>query len=220
MSSDAWIWLGRNFPQVSHWFTIHVVAFQSGSSFSFLCIAKGRNSTKRRSNKAAILHYSPRFELLTLPYPQLSISIHNCPLICLLDMDSVTAQQIGLGILGLGLGSLALDWSTVAGFLGSPLATPGFAIVNNLVGFILVVYVVLPFAYWNNLYDAKWFPIIPPHLFDANGNLYNTSAVVIEKTFEFNKQGYDTYSKVPLTYDLSFATLAATISHVALFHRR
>lgn len=135
-------------------------------------------------------------------------------------MDSVTAQQIGLGILGLGLGSLALDWSTVAGFLGSPSATPGFAIVNILVGFILVVYVVLPFAYLSNLYNAKRFPIIPPHSFDANGNLYNTSAVVIEKTFEFNKQGYDTYSKVPLTYDLSFATLAATISHVALFHRR
>ncbi|CAN1351323.1 Oligopeptide transporter 8 [Linum perenne] len=38
--------------------------------------------------------------------------------------DSITAQQIGSGLNGLGVGSFGLDWSTVAGFLGSPLATP------------------------------------------------------------------------------------------------
>lgn len=153
-------------------------------------------------------------------------SITALSFVCWIWKDSVTAQQIGSGLHGIGLGSFALDWSTVAAFLGSPLATPGFAIVNILVGFILVVYVVLPIAYWNNFYDAKRFPIISSHVFDANGNPYNTSAVLIEKTFEFNQQGYDSYSKVHLSiffalvYGLSFATLAATISHVALFHGR
>lgn len=153
-------------------------------------------------------------------------SITALSFVCWIWKDSVTAQQIGSGLHGIGLGSFALDWSTVASFLGSPLATPGFAIVNILVGFILVVYVVLPIAYWNNFYDAKRFPIISSHVFDANGNPYNTSAVLIEKTFEFNQQGYDSYSKVHLSiffalvYGLSFATLAATISHVALFHGR
>ncbi|KZV37035.1 hypothetical protein F511_11981, partial [Dorcoceras hygrometricum] len=62
------------------------------------------------------------------------------------------------------------------------------------------------------------------HVFDSSGAPYNISAILTEKTFEFNSQGYDSYSKVYLsivfvfTYGLSFATLAATLSHVALFY--
>ncbi|GFP93471.1 oligopeptide transporter 5 [Phtheirospermum japonicum] len=151
-------------------------------------------------------------------------SITALSFVCWIWKDSVTAQQLGSGLHGLGLGSFAFDWSTVAGFLGSPLATPGFAIVNMLVGFVLVVYVMLPIAYWTNSYDAKKFPIISSHVFDANGEAYNISAILIEKTFEFNRVGYDDYSKVNLSvffvlaYGLSFASLAATVSHVALFH--
>ncbi|KAL6546883.1 OPT superfamily [Orobanche minor] len=153
-------------------------------------------------------------------------SITALSFVCWIWKDSVTAQQIGSGLHGLGLGSFAFDWSTVAGFLGSPLATPGFAIVNMLVGFVLVVYVVLPIAYWNNLYNAKKFPIISSHVFDASGEAYNISAILIEETFEFDSAGYNDYSKVNLSvffvlvYGLSFASLAATVSHVALFHGR
>ncbi|KAI3456596.1 hypothetical protein Pfo_013259 [Paulownia fortunei] len=117
-------------------------------------------------------------------------SITALSFVCWIWKDSVTAQQIGSGLHGLGLGSFAFDWSTVAGFLGSPLATPGFAIINMLVA------------------------------------AYNISAVLTEKTFDFNRQGYDNYSKVNLSilfvlaYGLSFASLAATVSHVALFHGR
>ncbi|KAL3643307.1 OPT superfamily [Castilleja foliolosa] len=153
-------------------------------------------------------------------------SITALSFVCWIWKDSVTAQQLGSGLHGLGLGSFAFDWSTVAGFLGSPLATPGFAIVNMLVGFVLVVYVMLPIAYWTNTYDAKKFPIISSHVFDANGEAYNISAILIEKSFEFNRAGYNDYSKVNLSvffvlaYGLSFASLAATVSHVALFHGR
>ncbi|KAL2245042.1 UNVERIFIED_CONTAM: Oligopeptide transporter 5 [Sesamum indicum] len=113
-----------------------------------------------------------------------------------------------------------------SGFLGSPLATPGFAIINVLVGFILIVYVVLPIAYWNDMYNAKRFPIISSHVFDANGGKYNLPRVLNDKTFDFYRAGYDSYSKVNLSvffvlsYGTSFATLAATVSHVALFHGR
>nr|GEX63099.1 oligopeptide transporter 1 [Tanacetum cinerariifolium] len=43
--------------------------------------------------------------------------------------DSFKAQQIGSGLKGYGIGAFGLDWATVASFLGSPLATPGFAMV-------------------------------------------------------------------------------------------
>lgn len=153
-------------------------------------------------------------------------SITAISVVCLIWKNSVTAQQVGSGLKGLGIGSFALDWSTVAGFLGSPLATPGFAMLNILVGYVLIVYIVIPIAYWNNLYEAKKFPIFSSHVFDDTGMPYNVSRVLNETTFDFNRQGYDEYSKINLSiffvfaYGLSFATLAATLSHVALFHGR
>ncbi|KAG2688682.1 hypothetical protein I3843_09G107500 [Carya illinoinensis] len=153
-------------------------------------------------------------------------SITALSFVCWIWKDSVTAQQIGSGLRGLGVGSFALDWSTVAGFLGSPLATPGFAIINILVGFFITVYILIPIAYWTNSYEAKRFPIFSSHVFNADGGKYDVSVVLNETNFQFNRQGYDGYSKIHLsiffvyTYGLSFATLAATISHVALFHGR
>lgn len=91
-------------------------------------------------------------------------SISYLSFVCWIWKDSITAQQIGGGVHGLGLGSMGFDWSTVAGFLGSPLATPGFAIVNTLVGFFVFVYIVNPIFYWSNAYDAKKFPLFSSQL--------------------------------------------------------
>ena len=153
-------------------------------------------------------------------------SITALSFVCWIWKDSVTAQQIGSGLRGLGIGSFALDWSTVAGFLGSPLATPGFAIINIMAGFFIVLYIVIPIAYWTNSYEAKRFPIYSSHVFNSDGGKYNVSVVLNDTTFQFNQDGYDGYSKINLSiffvyaYGLNFAVLAATISHVALFHGR
>lgn len=151
-------------------------------------------------------------------------SITCISIVCLIWKNSITAQQIGSGFYGLGIGSFGFDWSTIAGFLGSPLATPAFAIVNILVGFFIIVYVMLPISYWSNAFEAKRFPLISSHTFDSLGNTYNISRVLNSKTFDLDQEGYDNYSKLYLSvffafsYGLSFATLTATISHVALFH--
>lgn len=125
---------------------------------------------------------------------------------------------------GLGIGSISFDWNTVAGFLGSPLPVPGFAIINILVGFVLFIYVVVPISYWNNFYEAKKFPLISSHTFDSTGATYNVSRILNDATFEIDMDAYNKYSKLYLSitfafdYGLSFATLTATISHVMLFH--
>ena len=153
-------------------------------------------------------------------------SVTALSFVCWIWKDSVTAQQIGSGLRGLGIGSFALDWSTVAGFLGSPLATPGFAIINIMAGFFIVLYIVIPIAYWTNSYEAKRFPIYSSHVFNSDGGKYNVSVVLNDTTFQFNQDGYDGYSKINLSiffvyaYGRNFAVLAATISHVALFHGR
>ncbi|KAI8000096.1 Oligopeptide transporter 5 [Camellia lanceoleosa] len=141
-------------------------------------------------------------------------SITALSFICWIWKDSVTAQQIVSGLHGLGIGSFALDWSTMAGFLGSPLATPGFAILNILVGYIAIVYVVIPIAYWTNSFEAKRFPIFSAHVFNAYGGLYNVSKVLNETTFAFNRQGYESYSKIHLSIFFAF------IYGLALFHGR
>lgn len=153
-------------------------------------------------------------------------SITALSFVCWIWKDSVTAHQFGSGLHGHGIGSFAFDWSTVAGFIGSHLATSGLAIINIMVGFIIVLYIIIPIAYWSNSYEAKKFPIFSSHVFDADGQPYEVSVVLNSTTFEFNEQGYNGYRKINLSilfvylYGLSFAVLAATLSHVALFHGR
>ncbi|KAI9102294.1 hypothetical protein K1719_023496 [Acacia pycnantha] len=150
-------------------------------------------------------------------------SISAISFVCLIWKNSVTAQQIGSGMSGLGLGSFGLDWNTVAGFLGSPLANPGFVMFNVLGGFFLFLYVVVPIAYWSN---SKKFPLFSAHTFDSTGAKYNVTRVLNQATFDIDLKEYNSYSKLHLSvlfalnYGLSFATLTATISHVVLFHGR
>ncbi|KAL6661181.1 hypothetical protein ACP70R_000565 [Stipagrostis hirtigluma subsp. patula] len=153
-------------------------------------------------------------------------TISTISIVCLLWKNSVTAQQIGSGVYGLGIGSFGLDWATVAGFLGTPLSTPAFAIMNVMAGFFLIVYVIVPIAYWMDAYGAKRYPIISSHVFMANGSLYDVNQVLDPATFQFSQAGYDSAGQMNLSvyftflYGLSFATLTATLSHVALFHGR
>ncbi|XP_024538119.1 oligopeptide transporter 7 [Selaginella moellendorffii] len=143
--------------------------------------------------------------------------------VCWAWPKSVLAHQLGSGMSGMGIGAVGFDWSTVASYLSSPLATPWFAIANVMVGFLIVMYVITPAAYFSNVYSAKTFPIFSSQLFADDGSRYNISRVVNER-FELDVQAYNSYSKLNLstffvfTYGVGFAALTATVSHVVLFH--
>lgn len=144
--------------------------------------------------------------------------------VCWAFPRSVTMHQIGSGMNGIGLGAFTLDWSVVAAFLGSPLVSPFFAIVNVYVGFVGFIYVVLPVCYWAfNLYNASTFPIFSTDLFTGAGQLYNISAIVNDR-FEIDMDAYAKQGRIHLSllfavsYGLGFASIAATLSHVALFY--
>ncbi|CAN1753501.1 Oligopeptide transporter 1 [Linum perenne] len=115
-------------------------------------------------------------------------SISTISVICLVWTRSVTAQQVGSGLNGLGLASFGLDWATVG-----------------------------------NFHNAKRFPIFSSNTFDGLGHPYDIDRIIDAKDFQIDLKAYDSYSKVNLSiffafvYGLSFATLTATISHVALF---
>ncbi|XP_022763614.1 oligopeptide transporter 4 isoform X1 [Durio zibethinus] len=146
--------------------------------------------------------------------------------VCWIFSKSVTAQQIGSGLRGLGLGAFTLDWTAVASFLFSPLISPFFAIVNVFAGYVLIVYIAIPVAYWGlDLYNASRFPIFSSHLFTAKGQKYNITAIVNDK-FEIDLAKYEEQGRInlsmffALTYGFGFATIASTLTHVALFYGR
>ncbi|KAL9238500.1 hypothetical protein vseg_012913 [Gypsophila vaccaria] len=146
--------------------------------------------------------------------------------VCWVFSKSVTAQQLGSGMRGLGLGAITLDWSAVASYLLSPLITPFFAIANVCVGYVVVVYIFIPIAYWGlNLYNARTFPIFSSHLFTAQGQLYNITGIV-NNHFELDQTEYAKQGKIhmsmffALTYGFGFATIASTLTHVGLFYGR
>ncbi|KAJ4964899.1 hypothetical protein NE237_016748 [Protea cynaroides] len=146
--------------------------------------------------------------------------------LCWAFKNSVTAQQLGSGMSGLGLGAFTMDWAGVASFLFSPLISPFFATFNIFVGFVLIMYIAMPIAYWGlDLYNAKTFPIFSSHLFTADGQRYNISAIV-NNHFELDIPSYEQQGRIhlsmffALTYGFGFATIAATLTHVGFFYGR
>ena len=150
-------------------------------------------------------------------------TLSSISVVCLIWKNSIFAQQLGSGLKGMGIGSFGLDWATVR-FIGNPISTPGFAIVNIMVGFFIVMYIQTPIAYFSNMYDARKFPLFSSHTFDSTGKTYNITRVLNPATFDLDMVGYHSYSKLYLstffafTYGIGFATLSATITHVALYH--
>ncbi|KAF5731303.1 oligopeptide transporter 9 [Tripterygium wilfordii] len=143
--------------------------------------------------------------------------------VCWLAPKSVLVQQLGSGMQGLGLGSFALDWSTISSYLGSPLASPWFATANVAVGFFLIMYVMTPIMYWLDVYKAKTFPIFSSRLFAWNGEKYDILSIIDSK-FHLDRNAYAKSGPLHLstffamTYGLGFATLSATVVHVFLFN--
>ncbi|XP_057499860.1 oligopeptide transporter 7-like isoform X3 [Actinidia eriantha] len=145
--------------------------------------------------------------------------------ICWLFPNSILAHQLGSGLTGLGIGAVGFDWSSISSYLGSPLASPWFATANIAVGYVLIMYVITPIAYWLNIFNAKTFPIFSDGLFTSTGQNYNISAI-IDPNFHIDLEAYEREGGLYLstffsmTYAFSFACLTATVVHVVLFHGR
>ncbi|KAG0327189.1 hypothetical protein BG004_002816 [Podila humilis] len=142
--------------------------------------------------------------------------------ICWIKPDNLVLSQI-TGAGGLGFGAISLDWNTIVGYLGSPLVIPWWAQVNIGIGFFLIAWVMVPIAYYTNLWDAKKFPILTPTLFRGNGEVYNTTAILTNN--ELDEAKYALYGPLristffALTYGIGFAGLASMVTHTWLYHR-
>ncbi|KAF9275127.1 hypothetical protein BGZ68_000108, partial [Mortierella alpina] len=141
--------------------------------------------------------------------------------ICWINPSNLVLSQL-TGSNGLGIGVIALDWSAASAYV-APLVTPWFAQVNILIGFILVVYIMVPWAYYTDLWHSKNFPIISAGLFLENGTEYNKTLVLDSKGL-LDDTAYVNYGPLrmdsffAMTYGIGFAGLSATVMHVILYN--
>ncbi|KAF9434377.1 hypothetical protein BGZ76_008118 [Entomortierella beljakovae] len=140
--------------------------------------------------------------------------------ICWINPDNIVLSQL-TGSSGLGIGTISLDWTAISYYV-QPLVSPWFAQANILVGFIFVTYVMVPWAYYTNLWDSKNYPILSANLFRQNGSLYEKAEILDGNILIPAK--YVAYGPMrmssffALTYGVGFAGLTATVVHVILYN--
>ncbi|KAF9618436.1 hypothetical protein IFM89_001159 [Coptis chinensis] len=220
----ATMWWPQNLVQVSLFRCIPLYVISSAWYFRALHEKEKRPKGSLTRNQFFLIAFMCSFAYYVLPGYLLPI-LTSLSWICWMFPTSILAQQLGSGLHGLGLGAIGLDWSSISSYLGSPLASPWFATVNIAFGFILITYIITPFAYWLNVYQAKSYPIFSDGLFTYTGQKYNISTI-IDSNFHFDAESYKREGPLYLSiffamsYGVGFACLTSTIVHVLLFHGR
>ncbi|KAH7162194.1 OPT oligopeptide transporter protein-domain-containing protein [Dactylonectria estremocensis] len=138
---------------------------------------------------------------------------------------NVTLALIAGATCGLGINPLpTLDWN-IATYLGDPIITPLFTLMNFSCGMAVMGFIIVPFMYFNNLWDAGYFPINGNRLYDNTGSRYQIQRI-LNSDYTLNETAYYDYS-VPLvsttliTNFAAFFTLYVAIPvHMYLWHRK
>ncbi|KAF4451331.1 hypothetical protein F53441_5675 [Fusarium austroafricanum] len=152
-----------------------------------------------------------------------SLSLFNWP--TWISPSNVTLALITGATCGLGLNPLpTLDWN-IATYLGDPIITPFFTLMNYASGMAIMGFIVAPVLYFNNVWNAGYFPINGNLAYDNTGSRYNVSHV-LNPDFTLNQTAYHEYS-VPLMtstqvtkYAAAFMIYVATPVHMYLWHRK
>lgn len=135
----------------------------------------------------------------------------------------VVANLFGVSS-GLGLFPVTFDWAQIA-YIGSPLTTPFWAAMNVVGGLVVVMWIIAPICYYNNVFYSAYMPILSSAVFDNTGKVYDVARILTPE-FLFDRAAYENYSRVfmPITYILSyglqFAALASLLTHTACWHGR
>lgn len=124
---------------------------------------------------------------------------------------------------GLGLLPLTFDWNQIAGYIGSPLIPPFFAIGNIMASIVVIFWVVTPIIHFSNVWFGHYLPMSSNDTFDRFQQVYNVTKVLTPDS-RFDLEKYQSYSAIflPTTfavaYGMSFAAVSSTITHTILFH--
>lgn len=137
--------------------------------------------------------------------------------------QNVTLNTLFGGFNGYGILPLTMDWSTIAGFVGSPLIPPFHAIANILAGVIFFFVMLSAILHYNNVWYAQYFPMQSNKAWTNRGTAYLVD-MILDENKHLNEARYHEYSPLflstqfALAYGLSFAAISAITVHVALYH--
>lgn len=137
--------------------------------------------------------------------------------------DNVVINQLFGTRSGLGLLPLTFDWNQIAGYIGSPLIPPFFAIGNILASIVIIFWIVTPIIHFSNVWFGHYLPMSSNDTYDRFQHVYNVTKVLTPDS-RFDLEKYQSYSAIflPTTfavaYGMSFASISSTITHTVLFH--
>ncbi|KAJ7596526.1 OPT oligopeptide transporter [Mycena floridula] len=138
--------------------------------------------------------------------------------------DSPVVAQLFGYVNGMGMSVITFDWCQIA-YIGSPLATPFWSQLNVIAGFLAFYWILTPILHFTNTWYGQHMPILSSSSFDNELNPYNVSRI-LNPDYTFNREAYENYSPLLLgtgfavSYGLSFAAIAATLTHCFIYFRK
>lgn len=79
---------------------------------------------------------------------------------------------------GLGMLPITFDWNQIAGYIGSPLVPPFFAIGNILAAILIIYWFVVPIVQFTNTWYGNYLPMTSINCYDRFQNVYNVSRIL------------------------------------------
>nr|KAJ3410335.1 hypothetical protein HK105_002958 [Polyrhizophydium stewartii] len=165
-------------------------------------------------------------------------TVQALSILCFFTSASKTVRMLGSASpnMGVGMLSISLDWTNFGSFF-SPLSTPWWVSVNYFFANVVILWIVVPLAYYNNWFknpplaaayafaDGTDFPRInTPRLFDKSGSQINPTKFYDRNDFSLNQTAYDAVKPIyfsenfATTYATSFLALTAGVTHVGLWY--
>ena len=137
-------------------------------------------------------------------------------------VNQLFGQQTGVS-LGFPFTGFTLDWAQINSFYNSPLISPWHALANTGVGIVFFGWLIVPALHYAGVWYAEYVPISQNGIIDNTGNTYNITRILTPEHV-VDPVAYEQYSPLmlstafALTYGMSFASIAALVSHTYLFH--
>ena len=137
--------------------------------------------------------------------------------------NNVVVNQLFGGWSGLSLIPITFDWTQITAYTGSPLIPPWHAIANTMIGVVGFFWFATIGLHYSDTWYAPYLPISDSQSYDNTGNIYKVHKI-LTPDFKLDLAKYKEYSPLfltttfSLTYGLSFAAIAAVLSHTAIFH--
>ncbi|KAJ3329140.1 hypothetical protein HDU76_008537 [Blyttiomyces sp. JEL0837] len=161
--------------------------------------------------------------------------------LCFGTKEGSRTRVLGSGREGLGLLSITFDWSIVT--ILQPITTPLWAMLNQMIGFYVMLWVLVPILWVNNAFGIDLtlgtnpaygpngtgdFPLgygmNTRYLFDKQGDPISSRRFVNASDLSFRSNVYEAHKPIyistyfAISYTMSFVVFAAALTHVIIWY--